>query len=91
LEPSIVQNFYPYTYKTNLLEQLDLMRRVGCIEDPRCADALALLRAKQGRDGMWRAEVSFMKSTWVEFEPLKQPGPWISYIARRITGEDSSL
>ncbi len=84
IEPSIVQNFYPYTYKTNLIEVLALLKANGRLDDERCDEALGILRRSRRPDGFWQADVSYMKSAWVEFDPLRKPGPWISYVIGRI-------
>ncbi len=84
IEPSIVQNFYPYTYKTNLIEVLSLLKANERLDDERCSEALHILRESRRPDGFWQADVSYMKSAWVEFDPLRKPGPWISYVIGRI-------
>ena len=54
------------------------------MSDERCNDAIEILRKKQRSDGFWQADVSYMKSGWVEFDALKKPGPWISYIISEL-------
>jgi len=80
IEPSIVENFYPYSYKSNLIEVLSLLKANNLLSDNRCAEALEILRHKQRKDGFWQADVSHMKSAWIDFDTLKKPGLWISYI-----------
>ena len=84
IEPSITQLFFPYTYKTNLIELLALLKQHDLLSDERCTQALAILREKQDSDGFWKPEVSFMKAAWVEFEPLKKPGGWVTHVCGRI-------
>ncbi|MHA2473818.1 MAG: hypothetical protein ACXAES_11350 [Promethearchaeota archaeon] len=50
------------------------------LEDNRCSEALQILRKKQRPDGFWQADTSYMKSAWIDFDTLKKPGLWISYI-----------
>ena len=84
IEPSIVQNFYPYSYKSNLIEILGLLKINGKLEDSRCKDAIEMLKTTRGKDGMFHADVVHMKSAWIEFDPLKKPGPWISYEIEKL-------
>ncbi len=84
IEPSIVKNFYPYTYKTNLIETLSLLKANGLLEDERCQEARALLKQSQRSDGFWQADVSYMKSAWVDFDKPRQPGPWITYVIQEL-------
>lgn len=79
IEPSIIQNFYPYSYKSNLIEILGLLKENNQLGDPRCKDALELLKSTRRKDGMFQADVVHMKSSWIEFDALKKPGHWITY------------
>ncbi|MFX1320541.1 MAG: hypothetical protein ACFFAQ_02745 [Promethearchaeota archaeon] len=80
IESSIILNFYPYTYRSNIIEILSLLKANGLIEDERCKDAIQILKKKQRSDGFWQADISYMKSAWIDFDIPKKPGLWISYI-----------
>ena len=84
IEPSIVDNFYPYPYKTNIIEVLSLLRVNGLLNDHRCNKAISLLKQKRRSDGFWQADASYMKTAWVDFDEPKRPGLWISYIISNI-------
>lgn len=90
IELSIVENFFPYPYKTNLVELLTVLKKAGKLNDPRCQPALQLLAAKRRKDGYFQADKVFMKSSWVLFDPLKKPGPWITYMIEQIFSENMS-
>ena len=81
IDPAMTKNFYPWPYKTNILEVLLLMKRNSRLSDPRCAEALSLLKGTCGAGGSWKQGASFMKKGWVDFDPLNKPGEWISYMA----------
>ncbi|MBN1583822.1 MAG: hypothetical protein JXA89_24155 [Anaerolineae bacterium] len=87
IEPSIVQNFYPYPYKTNLIEALSLLKANGLLGDPCCGEAIAILKDSQRPDGFWQADTAFMKAAWVDFDEPKTPGPWISYAIGRLLAQ----
>ncbi|MHA1915401.1 MAG: hypothetical protein ACW986_07520 [Promethearchaeota archaeon] len=87
IEDSIILNFYPYTYKSNLIELLTLLKANNLVNDNRCNDALEVLRKKQQSDGFWQADTSYMKSAWIDFDPLKKPGAWISYEISKILSD----
>ncbi|MFX1601499.1 MAG: hypothetical protein ACFFB6_12965 [Promethearchaeota archaeon] len=80
IEDSIILNFYPYTYRSNVIEILALLKANGLLEDERCQDAIQILKEKQRSDGFWQADTSYMKSAWIDFDIPKKPGLWISYI-----------
>jgi len=80
IENSIVKNFYPYSYKSNLIEILTLLKANNLYDDPACKEAIDLLRKKRLNDGFWRAETTQMKSAWIDFDAVNKPGLWISYI-----------
>ncbi len=84
IEDSIVLNFYPYPYRPNCIEILSLLKTNNLMEDERCRDAIQLLNSKQRSDGYWQADVSYMKSAWIDFDQIKKPGPWITYIIESL-------
>ena len=84
IEDSVILNFYPYTYKSNIIEILSLLKDNSLLEDERCNDAIKLLRNKQRPDGFWQADASYMKSAWIDFDTPKKPGLWISYIISEL-------
>jgi len=84
IEDSIILNFYPYTYRSNLIEILSLLKANGLIEDKRCQDALKILKEKRKPDGFWQAHISYMKSAWIDFDIPKKPGIWISYVISEL-------
>jgi hypothetical protein len=51
IEPSIIENFYPYPYKTNIIEILSLLKANGAAGDQRCNDAISILEQKRRPDG----------------------------------------
>jgi len=85
IEPSIIENFYPYPYKTNIIETLSLLKVNGLLSDRRCKEAIGILKQKKRPDGFWQADTSFMKTAWVDFDEPKKPGLWISYIISELT------
>jgi len=84
IEDSIILNFYPYTYKSNIMEILSLLKANDLMEDDRCSDALEILKEKQRPDGYWQVDTSYMKSAWIDFDMPKKPGLWISYIISEL-------
>jgi hypothetical protein len=84
IRPSMTKNFYPYPYKTNIIEILCLLKENNLLNDNRCNEAIDLLKQKQRPDGFWQADGSFMKTAWIDFDQPKKPGLWISYIIERL-------
>jgi hypothetical protein len=84
IENAIILNFYPYTYRSNIIEILSLLKANKRLEDERCRDAIQILKDKQRSDGFWQADISYMKSAWIDFDVPKKAGHWISYIIKEI-------
>jgi len=84
IEPSIIENFYPYTYKSNIIEILSLLKANDLLNDERCSEAIEILKQKQRSDEFWQADRTYMKTSWVEFDKPKKPGPWISYVISEL-------
>jgi hypothetical protein len=87
IENSIIKNFYPYSYKTNLIEILTLLKSNDLYNNSNCYEAIEILKQKRYKDGLWRAEVSQMKSAWIDFDTLNKPGLWISYEISKLLNE----
>jgi hypothetical protein len=84
IESSILKNFYPFSYKSNLLEILMLLKYNNKYSDSRCREAIEILKQKQRKDGFWRSELSQMKSAWIDFDPKNKQGLWISYMINKL-------
>lgn len=78
LYKDLITLFYPYPYRTNVIEVLALLKSEKLLDRAECQAAIDYLRRKQMKDGYWQAEKIFMKSSWVPFDQLKKPGTWIS-------------
>ncbi|AZO94954.1 hypothetical protein [Halocella sp. SP3-1] len=87
IESSIIKNFYPYTYRSNIIEILSLLKANDLLDDERCNDAMDVLRQKRRDDGFWQADISYMKTAWVDFDTPQKPGQWISYVIKDILNE----
>lgn len=74
----ITKLFYPYPYKTNLIEVLGLLKQEGVLSDERTKDARAILQSKRNADGSFNAEKIFMKTSWVPFDAVNKKGEWIT-------------
>ncbi len=69
---------YPYTYKTNVVEILGLLKSNHLLTDPRTKQARDLLLKKQRKDGFWRVNAHYKPKYWVDFDPPKEPALWLS-------------
>lgn len=78
LYDDLITLFYPYPYRTNIIEALSVLKSEKLLDRPECQAALDYLKTKQRSDDYWQAEKLFMKSSWVPFDDLKKPGMWIT-------------
>jgi len=74
---------FPVFYVTDLLQNVESLARLGYGHDPRLANALALIRAKQDAQGRWPLEYDYAGKTWADFGPKKQPNKWVTLRALR--------
>ena len=74
---------FPVFYVTDLLQIVEALVGLGYGDDPRLANALALVRAKQDSQGRWALEYDYTGKTWVDFGPKKQPNKWVTLRALR--------
>ncbi len=71
---------FPLMYQTDVLEILNLLLDLG-YRDPRMAEAVELVRAKQYEDGRWKLENCY--STLVPIETKGKASKWITMNALR--------
>lgn len=75
---------YPFSYKTNVIELLRLMKDNNLLTDPRCDDAKTFLRNKRHKEGYWQINQSYTPKCWITFDKVKQPGFWVSYEIEKV-------
>jgi hypothetical protein len=69
---------FPVFYVTDLLQIVEALVRLGYGDDPRLANAMALVLGKQDEGGRWMLEYDYTGKTWVDFGKKKQPNKWVT-------------
>jgi hypothetical protein len=72
LNDDIGKLFYPYPYRTNVLEILTLMKNENLFDNPALKQARAYLASQS-----IQVEKIFMPTSWTAFDPVKQQGDWL--------------
>lgn len=75
---------YPFTYKTNIIEILQLLRDNGYDSDNRCDDAKDFLNAKKKKDGYWQVNSAYVPKAWIGFDNTKEPGLWVTHMINKV-------
>ncbi len=75
---------FPMFYISDILENIEVLARLGCGNDPRLANALQLVLDKQDDQGRWPMEHDYTGKVWVDFGPKKQPNKWVTLRALRV-------
>lgn len=75
---------FPVFYVTDLLQIVEALVRLGYGNDPRLANALAIVHQKQDAHGRWPLEYDYNGKTWVDFGAKKQPNKWVTLRALRV-------
>ncbi|MDD5704114.1 MAG: nitrogen fixation protein NifH [Dehalococcoidales bacterium] len=74
---------FPVFYVTDILQIVEALVELGCGDDQRLANALALVREKQDSSGRWSLEYDYSGKTWLDFGQKKQPNKWVTLRAWR--------
>ena len=69
---------------TDLLQIVEALVGLGLGNDPRLANALAIVREKQDALGRWPLEYDYTGKTWVDFGAKKQPNKWVTLRVLRV-------
>lgn len=75
---------FPVFYVTDLLQNVEALVQLGYGRDPRLANALELIRARQDERGRWSLDYDYAGKTWVDIGEKKQPNKWVTLRALRI-------
>jgi hypothetical protein len=75
---------YPLGYVTDVLLNLEALTEAGIVDDPRLADAVALLLGKQDATGRWKLEYSYHGKLWQDVEQKGKPSKWVTLRALRV-------
>ncbi len=78
---------YPFSYKTNVVEILRLLRDNHLDSDSRCDRAKNYLQSKRRKDGFWRVNSSYLPKYWVTFDRPNENGYWITSEITKLIGE----
>lgn len=74
---------FPLFYITDLLQTVEVLTALGYRDDPRLANAYALIREKQDDQGRWRLEFDYAGKMWVDFGEKNKPNKWVTLRALR--------
>jgi hypothetical protein len=76
---------YPWWWHYDILRALDYFRASGRCPDPRMAEAIEMLRAKQLADGLWPLENIYQGKTYFTMEEgIDKPSRWNTLRALRV-------
>jgi hypothetical protein len=75
---------FPLFYVTDVLQNAEVLTRLGHGSDPRLAAAIQLVLGKQQEQGRWSMEYSYNGKTWVDIEEKGAPSKWVTLRALRV-------
>ena len=78
---------YPFTWRTNIIEILRILKSNGFIQDTRCSHAIEYLKSKQKNSGYWNINGGYKPKGWVMFDEPKKSGLWVSHEIRKILND----
>jgi len=75
---------FPWFYGYNILRGLDVLTRLGYVEDERLTDAVKILLQKRQKNGTWILESAPIGRMQTNIEAKGKPSRWITLIALRV-------
>jgi hypothetical protein len=77
---------YPFTWKTNIMEILRLLKDNQLLSDSRCSAAKEYLAEKKRKDGCWYIQPTYISKNkaWVPFDKMKEPALWTGYLIESL-------
>jgi hypothetical protein len=75
---------FPVFWATDVLQNLEVLTRLGHGDDPRLAAPMDLVLGKQDQAGRWRMEYSYNGKTLVDIEEKGKPSKWVTLRVLRV-------
>jgi len=75
---------YPPRWYYNILRALDYFQSAGAPYDARMLDALDVVAAKRGTNGLWRREAALPGKEFLVMEAPRGPSRWTTLMALRV-------
>ena len=82
---------FPWFYGYNILRGLDVLTKLGYLEDERLNDAVEILLQKRQSNGTWMLESAPIGRMQTNIEAKGKPSKWITLIALRVLKRLSSV
>ncbi len=80
----IIKLAYPFTYKTNIIEILRLLKENSLHDDERCAKAIEWLDKKRKKNSYWQVNSVHHPKHWVQFDQPGTSGQWVTYEIQKL-------
>jgi hypothetical protein len=77
---------FPLSYRSDILETMFVLERLGYGEDPRLDNARKFILSKRDDQGRWLMEKTLNGKMWVDIEKKGQPSKWITLRALTALG-----
>ncbi|KHK98871.1 hypothetical protein LK09_08395 [Microbacterium mangrovi] len=86
IDPRFTMTSYPVRWFYDVLRGLEYLRLARPEGEPRAAEAVELLRAKRGDDGLWKLENTHEGPTLFDMEGEREgfPSRWVTLRAMRV-------
>jgi hypothetical protein len=84
IDPKMVLFSFPPRWYYDVLAALDHFQACWAERDARLEDAIALLKARQTRDGTWKLQNRHAGKTFFEMETVGKPSRWNTLRALRV-------
>jgi hypothetical protein len=84
VEPAYLEFAFPYYWHYDVLRALDYYRRSGTAQDPRMAEAVAVVQSRRQPDGRWLLDRMHSGRVYFDLESAGTPSRWITLRALRV-------
>ena len=75
---------FPSGYVADVLQNLEVLTKLGHARDPRLGHAVELVLSKQDPKGRWRNEHPYRGKLWEDVDPGRGPSKWVTLRACRV-------
>jgi len=84
IKPAFTRFSFPPRWHYDILRALDYFQAVNAPRDSRLAEAIDIVRSRQGKDGRWSLQHSYKGKTYFELEHRGAPSRWNTLRALKV-------
>ena len=75
---------FPYNYKLNILELLEIVKEANKLKSSNCKSAKEYLNSRKLEDGFWKIDYNYKAKGYISFDNKRGNSEWLTHLIKQI-------